>query len=137
MSHEFEFEYDAGSYVGSDRAPGPPLEDRPPLRREVRGYLLGLALAAALTIASFWAVQTHVIYRPGAAVALLVLAVAQMGIHLIFFLHITTAPDNANNVLALAFGVLIVCLVVFGSLWVMGHLSHNMLPMPQLMQMQS
>ena len=51
--------------------------------------------------------------------ALLVLAVAQMGIHLVFFLHITTAPDNTNNVLALAFGVLIVCLIVFGSLWVM------------------
>ena len=47
---------------------------------------------------------------PGIAVALLVLAVAQMGIHLVFFLHITTAPDNTNNVLALAFGVLIVCL---------------------------
>lgn len=137
MSNEFDFEYDAGSYVGSDRAHGPPQEEKPQLRREVRGYVLGLALATALTIASFWAVQTQVIYRPGAAVALLVLAVAQMGIHLIFFLHITTAPDNANNVLALAFGVLIVCLVVFGSLWVMGHLNHGMLPAQQLMQMQS
>ena len=133
-----EFEYDAGSYVGSDRISGAAREeDRPPLRREVFGYVLGLALAAALTLASFWAVETHAIYRPGAAVALLVLAVAQMGIHLIYFLHITTAPDNANNVLALAFGVLIVCLVVFGSLWVMSHLNHNMVPMQQLMQMQS
>lgn len=136
MSHEFE--YDAGSYVGSDRVPGGPSEEeRPPLGREVRGYLLGLGLAALLTIASFWAVETHVIYRPGAAVALLVLAVAQMGIHLIFFLHITTAPDNANNVLALAFGVLIVCLVVFGSLWVMIHLNQNMPPMEQVMRMQT
>ena len=133
-----EFEYDAGSYVGSDRVPGRPgVEHRPPLGGEVGGYLLGLALAAALTIASFWAVETHAIYRPGAAVALLVLAVAQMGIHLIFFLHLTTAPDNANNVLALAFGVLIVSLVVFGSLWVMIHLSHNMLPTQELLRMQS
>ena len=135
MSHEFE--YDAGSYVGSDRVPGRPPEEESHLRRDLRGYLLGLALAVALTIASFWAVETHAIYRPGAAVALLVLAVAQMGIHLIFFLHITTAPDNTNNVLALAFGVLIVCLIVFGSLWVMTHLNHNMLPMHQLIQMQS
>ena len=64
------------------------------------------------------------------------IAVAQMGVHLVFFLHITTAPDNANNVLALAFGVLIVCLVVFGSLWVMGHLNHNMVPMDQMLQME-
>jgi cytochrome o ubiquinol oxidase operon protein cyoD len=57
------------------------------------------------------------------------LAIAQMGIHLVFFLHITTAPDYTNNVLALAFGILIVCLVVFGSLWIMVHLNHMMVPM--------
>jgi cytochrome o ubiquinol oxidase operon protein cyoD len=59
-----------------------------------------------------------------------------MGIHLVFFLHITTGPDNTNNVLALAFGVLIVGLVVFGSLWIMANLNHNMMPMKQLMEMQ-
>jgi cytochrome o ubiquinol oxidase operon protein cyoD len=94
----------------------------------VRGYLIGLALATLLTIASFWAAQTHTIYGPGVPVALLALAVAQMGIHLVFFLHLTTAPDNTNNILALAFGVLIACLVVFGSLWIMSHLDHNLIP---------
>jgi cytochrome o ubiquinol oxidase operon protein cyoD len=131
-----EFEPDAGSHVGVDRVPGESFHDEGAVRREVGGYLLGLALAVGLTAASFWAVGTPAIYRPGAAVALLVLAVAQMGVHLIFFLHITTAPDNANNVLALAFGVLIVCLVVFGSLWVMGHLNHMTVPTEQLMRMQ-
>ena len=47
---------------------------------------------------------------------LTVLAIAQMGVHLVFFLHVTTGPDNTNNVMALAFGVLIVALVVVGSL---------------------
>ncbi len=56
------------------------------------------------------------------------LAIAQMGVHLVFFLHITTGPDNVNNVLALAFGVLIVFLVIAGSLWIMAHLNHNMMP---------
>jgi cytochrome o ubiquinol oxidase operon protein cyoD len=106
------------------------------LGQEVRGYLLGLALAVGLTAASFWVRGTDLVYAPALAVALLVLAVAQMGIHLIFFLHITTDPDNQNNVLALAFGVLIVSLIVFGSLWVMEHLNHNMAPMQKLMQMQ-
>ena len=64
------------------------------------------------------------------------LAIAQMGVHLVFFLHITTAPDNTNNVLALAFGVLIVALVIGGSLWIMDHLNENMMPMHQMMQMQ-
>ncbi len=59
-----------------------------------------------------------------------------MGVHLVFFLHITTGPDNTNNVLALAFGVLIVFLVIGGSLWIMANLNHNMMPMDQFMQMQ-
>ena len=64
------------------------------------------------------------------------LAIAQMGVHLVFFLHITTGPDNTNNVLALAFGVLIVLLLIVGSLWIMYHLNHNMMPMDRIMQMQ-
>ena len=64
------------------------------------------------------------------------LAIAQMGVHLVFFLHITSGPDNVNNVMALAFGLLIVILLVFGSLWIMTHLDHNMMPMERLMQMQ-
>jgi cytochrome o ubiquinol oxidase subunit IV len=38
-------------------------------------------------------------------VAIAVLAIAQMGVHVVFFLHITTGPDNTNNEMALAFGV--------------------------------
>jgi cytochrome o ubiquinol oxidase subunit IV len=67
---------------------------------------------------------------------LIVLAIAQMGVHLVFFLHITTGPDNTNNVMALGFGVLIVFLVLTGSLWIMDHMNHNMMPMSQIMQMQ-
>ena len=111
-------------------------EGREGIREGVRSYVLGLAIAIALTIASFWVARTHIIYGPGVPVALVALAVAQMGIHLVFFLHITTAPDNANNVLALAFGILIACLVIFGSLWIMANLNHNMLPAQQMMQMQ-
>jgi len=127
-------DYEAGSYVGADRVSGAP-EERT-LAQEVQGYLLGLGLATLLTIASFWADQSREIYAYGIAVALLVLAVAQIGIHLIFFLHNTTDPDKENNILALAFGVLIVCLIVFGSLWVMLHLNYSLMPMGRLMRMQ-
>ncbi|HTT82965.1 MAG TPA: cytochrome o ubiquinol oxidase subunit IV [Rhizomicrobium sp.] len=92
-------------------------------------YLIGLALAVLLTAASFWAVNTPLIYGPGIPVALATLAVAQMGIHLVFFLHLTTAPDNINNALALAFGLLIVGLIVFGSVWIMAHMNYNLMAM--------
>jgi cytochrome o ubiquinol oxidase subunit IV len=64
----------------------------------------------------------------GVPLGLAVFAIAQMGIHLVFFLHITTGPDNTNNVLALAFGLLIVALAVGGSLWIMANLNANMPP---------
>jgi cytochrome o ubiquinol oxidase operon protein cyoD len=131
MSHATHGKGDAG--IGATDGIG----DEPQSTKEqVVSYLLGLTLASLLTVASFWAVHTHLIYGPGIPVALLALAVAQMGIHLVFFLHITTAPDNTNNVMALGFGVLIVCLLVFGSLWIMAHLNHNMMSMDDLMRMQ-
>jgi cytochrome o ubiquinol oxidase operon protein cyoD len=59
-----------------------------------------------------------------------------MGVHLVFFLHIGSGPDNTNNVLALAFGVLIVTLVVSGSLWIMANLNDNMMPQGVMQEMQ-
>jgi cytochrome o ubiquinol oxidase subunit IV len=132
MSSEAEF----GTPPGTVASPADAPDSGSSTRHGLRTYLIGLGLAIVMTIASFWAAQTHLIYGPGISVAIVVLAIAQMGIHLVFFLHITTAPDNANNVLALAFGILIACLVVFGSLWIMANLDHNMLPAEQMRQMQ-
>jgi len=119
-----------------DIAPGPMGAPARDIWGEVQGYLIGLGLAVLLTAASFYVARTHEIWGPGIPIALVVLAIAQMGIHLVFFLHITTAPDNTNNILALAFGLLIVGLIVLGSLWIMYHLNQNMLPMDQMMHMQ-
>ena len=113
----------------TDLTPGDQTEAGESIRNGVRGYLLGLVLAVALTVASFWAARNHILYGPSVPVALVALAIAQMGIHLVFFLHITTAPDNTNNVLALALGVLIVFVLVFGTVWVMAHMNHNMMSM--------
>jgi cytochrome o ubiquinol oxidase subunit IV len=105
--------------------------------QDIRGYLLGLVLASLLTAASFYGVYTHLIWAPAIPIALAVLAVAQIGVHLVFFLHLTTAPDNTNNVLALAFGVLIVALIIGGSVWIMNNLNDRMMPtMQQMMHMQ-
>ena len=102
----------------------------------IRGYLIGLVLATALTVVSFVVARTTLVWPPSIPIALTVLAIAQMGVHLVFFLHLTSGPDNLNNVLALAFGLLIVMLVVFGSLWIMGHLAAHEMPTGELMKMQ-
>jgi cytochrome o ubiquinol oxidase operon protein cyoD len=89
-------------------------------------YTIGLVLAVILTATSFWVTNTTAIWAPGVPAGLAVLAIAQMGVHLVFFLHITTGPDSTNNILALAFGVLIVFLVLAGSLVIMANLNENM-----------
>jgi cytochrome o ubiquinol oxidase subunit IV len=113
-----------------DVAPG----DRPTLPASEQGassgflvYTIGLLLAVILTVTSFWVANTTAIWPPGVPAGLAVLAIAQMGVHLVFFLHITTGPDNTNNILALAFGVLIVFLVLAGSLVIMSNLNENMM----------
>ena len=98
------------------------------IREGIQGYLLGFVLAALLTVASFYVVHTGLIWGPAIPAALVVLAAAQIGVHLVFFLHITTAPDNTNNTLALAFGILIVTLIMAGSLWIMYTLNDRMMP---------
>jgi cytochrome o ubiquinol oxidase operon protein cyoD len=119
-----------------DVAPGDEHLEHGSVVQRIIGYVTGLGLAILLTATSFFVAGTDLVWQPSIPVALVVLAIAQMGVHLVFFLHITTGSDNTNNVLALAFGVLIVLLVMGGSLWIMANLNHNMMPMDQLMQMQ-
>jgi len=102
----------------------------------VLGYVIGLVLSGGLTAISFYIARGSVFWPPSIPTALIVLAIAQMGVHLVFFLHMTSGPDSTNNVLALAFGILIVFLIIAGSLWIMGNLDHNMMPMDQIMKMQ-
>ncbi len=114
----------------------PPGAAHDTLLSESLSYVVGLGLALLLTGVSFWVASTSTLWGPGVAVGLVVLAIAQMGVHLVFFLHITTGPDNTNNVLALAFGVLIVLLVMIGTIWIMAHLAANMGPPPELTNLQ-
>ena len=126
------------TYLPYDRAPGdnlPSAEVKTSRWYHVGIYTTGLALALLLTATSFWVTNTSLLWAPGIPLGLTVLAIAQMGIHLVFFLHITSGPDNTNNVLALAFGVLIVTIVVTGSLWIMTNLNGNMMPSAELMDL--
>lgn len=114
-------------------APGQPHDS---MLTETISYVIGLGFALVLTGVSFWAASTSSLWGPGVAVGLVVLAIAQMGVHLVFFLHITSGPDNTNNVLALAFGVLIVFLVMIGTIWIMSHMNANMMPGPEITNLQ-
>ncbi len=102
----------------------------------LQGYLVGYAAAALLTIGAFAAARSGALTPASVTAAITVLAVGQMLVHLIFFLHISTTPNQRTNILAFAVTMLIVLLVVGGSLWIMSHLQSNMMPVSQMMGMQ-
>jgi cytochrome o ubiquinol oxidase operon protein cyoD len=110
-----------------DRTPG---VEHGESRADFLSYTAGLGGAILLTIASFVVAQTDLLWPPGIPVGLIVLAFAQIGVHLVFFLHLGSGPDHTNNVLALAFGMLIVFLVITGSCVIMANLNGNMMDMP-------
>ena len=120
----------------SDLAPGDERADGREIAEGIRGYLVGLGLATLITVVAFFVSGTSLVWQPSIPIALVVLAIAQMGVHLVFFLHITTGAESLNNVLALMFGLLIVILLIVGSLWIMTHLNHNMMPIERIIQMQ-
>jgi cytochrome o ubiquinol oxidase operon protein cyoD len=110
-----------------DRTPGVEHEES---TANVLSYTAGLGLAILLTIASFVVAQTNLLWPPGIPVGLVVLAFAQIGVHLVFFLHLGSGSDNTNNIVALAFGLFIVFLVITGSIWIIANLNWNMMDMP-------
>ena len=114
--------------VFDDRTPG--VEEHEPTASYL-SYSAGVGLAIIATIASFIVAQTNLLWPPGIPVGLIVLALAQIGVHLVFFLHLGSGPDSTNNILALAFGVLIVFLVIAGSVWIIANLNSDAMLMLQ------
>ena len=121
---------DGSERLFDDRSPGVEQQES---TANVLSYTVGLGLAIAATIASFVVSQTDLLWGPGVPVGLVVLAFAQIGVHLVFFLHLGSGPDNTNNIMALAFGVWVVFLVIVGSCWITANLHANMMDIPMNM----
>src|SRR5215813_7199981 len=113
-----------------DRSPGVEHQES---RADFLSYTAGLVFAVLLSIASFVVAQTNLLWGPGIPVGLIVLAIAQIGVHLVFFLHLGSGPDHTNNIIALTFGLFIVFLVIAGSCWIMINLNSNMMPPSHMM----
>jgi cytochrome o ubiquinol oxidase operon protein cyoD len=118
---------DGDDRVFDDRTPG--VEEYEPTASYL-SYTAGLGFAILLTIVSFVVAQTNLLWPPGVPMGLIVLAFAQIGVHLVFFLHIGSGADHTNNVVALAFGCFIIFLVIAGSVLIIANLNWNMMDMP-------
>jgi cytochrome o ubiquinol oxidase operon protein cyoD len=100
----------------------------------LRGYLTGFVLAAVLTVIAFWLVMGDVFAsRELTIFAVLGLAVVQIIVHMIFFLHLNTRSEQGWNMLALIFTAVLVIIVLGASIWVVYTENQLMMPMSSSM----
>lgn len=95
----------------------------------LRSYTVGFILSVALTFGAYYVVVHHLV--PNAAVPFLIgLAMLQLLVQLLFFLHLGREASPRWNTLAFLFSFTIVAILVVGSLWIMYHLdySHDLSP---------
>lgn len=96
----------------------------------LRDYLIGFFLSVILTAIPFWLVMTDAIAdKQATALVIMAFAAVQIVVHMIYFLHMNTKAENGWTIMALIFTVILVIIALSGSLWVMYHLNHNMMPM--------
>lgn len=95
----------------------------------LKSYATGFVLSVILTVIPFWLVMGDVFSDSGTTGLVIVgFAAVQMVVHMIYFLHLNTKSEGGWNMLALIFTILMVVIMLAGSIWVMYHLNHNMMP---------
>jgi cytochrome o ubiquinol oxidase subunit IV len=94
----------------------------------IKSYTVGLLLCVALTLASFGAVMTDLVPHEMRMGAIVTLAVAQLLVQLVYFLHLGTAKDQRENTVVFIATGAIIAILVAGSLWVMHNANINMMP---------
>jgi cytochrome o ubiquinol oxidase operon protein cyoD len=91
-------------------------------------YLVGFVLSVVLTAAAFGLVIAGALPVGATMVGIAALALVQILVHLYFFLHLNASSEQRWNVMAFAFTVVIVAIVIGGTLWVMYNANMNMMP---------
>jgi cytochrome o ubiquinol oxidase subunit IV len=101
-----------------------------PAHATQKGYLIGFGLSVVLTAIPFWLVMSGVIGNNRVtAFVVMAFALAQIVVHMIYFLHMDTKSEAGWTVMALIFTIVLIAIALSGSLWVMYHMTTNMTPM--------
>lgn len=91
------------------------------------GYIVGFVLAVLLTAASFWLVVHGMLPPQSAMIVLAGLALVQIIVHLVFFLHLNTSSGQRWNLMAFIYTAVAAVILIGGTLWVMHNVSMNMM----------
>lgn len=97
----------------------------------LRSYITGFALSIAMTLMAFGAVWLHDYSghtfptHPQLMIVFVLLAVLQLVVQLIYFLHIGSEKKTHWRAVVLVFALFIIVVVVGGTLWIMNNLQYN------------
>ncbi len=95
-----------------------------------QSYMTGFVLSVILTVIPFWLVMGNVLDNSlVTTLVILALGGVQMVVHVIYFLHMNTKSEGGWTFMSLIFTITVVVIMLAGSVWVMYHLNHNMMPM--------
>ena len=95
-----------------------------------KDYVTGFLLSVILTAIPFWLVMGNVIDdKLVTGIVILGLAMVQIVVHMIYFLHMNTKSEGGWTFMALVFTLTLVVITLVGSIWVMYHMDQNMMPM--------
>ncbi len=90
-------------------------------------YVTGFGLSILLTAIPFFLVMTSAIAGSAALITIILFAVAQIIVHLVYFLHMQPSSGQSWNWSAFIYTLILLCIVIAASIWIMNHLNQNML----------
>lgn len=93
----------------------------------LKSYIVGFILSIVLTIIPYLIVVDHMLIGNALLLTVVGLAVLQLLVQLVFFLHLSTASEQRWNLMTFMFTVLILAILVVGTLWIMWNLNYNMM----------
>ena len=104
--------------------------DHDTLQVTVSGYVTGFLLAVVLTAIPFWLVMGKVFASSTVTTfVILGLAMVQIYVHMVFFLHMTSKAEGGWPWMSLIFTLLLLTILLSGSVWIMYHLKANTMPL--------
>lgn len=92
-----------------------------------KSYIIGFILSIIFTIIPYKLVVDHMLSGSNLVIAVVLFAIAQLFVQLVFFLHLSTKSDSRWNTLTFVFTVVVLLILVVGSLWIMWNLNYNMM----------
>ena len=97
----------------------------------MKSYIVGFICAIILTLIAYSLVVNHVLTGTLLVWTLMGLALVQVLVQLVFFLHFGRGKEAKWNSAAFYFMLIVLVILVIGSLWIMQNLNYNMMMTPE------